>query len=119
MLKLCPGHLVLMLTGLLGQSASSQAASVAASKGFYPVAIITASPAGGAEPARVMALLLGVWQAGRWQTPAAAAPLLRGSQTWRMQALGTTAQTAGHCPEQAARFCPETRPARKPSFWTS
>ena len=91
MLKLCPGHLVLMLTGLLVQSASSQAASVAASKGFYPVAIIIARLASGTEPARVTALLLGVWQAGRWQPPAAAAPLLRGSQTWRMQALGTTA----------------------------
>ncbi|MGY2894541.1 FG-GAP repeat domain-containing protein [Deinococcus sp. UYEF24] len=93
MLKLRPVHLVLVLTGLLVQGAPVLAASVAPSKGFYPVAIITASPAGGTEPARVMALLLGAWQSGRWQTPAAAAPLLKTSQSWRMQALGAAGKT--------------------------
>ncbi len=50
-----------------------------------PVALITSGPD---SRGHATALLLGAWQSGGWQTPAAALPLLKGSQPWRMQSLG-------------------------------
>lgn len=57
----------------------------AAPQGPSPVALIMS---GSDSRGRATALLLGAWQAGRWQAPAAALPLLKVSQPWRMQSLG-------------------------------
>ncbi|WP_407568626.1 FG-GAP repeat domain-containing protein [Deinococcus altitudinis] len=109
MLKLRAVRLVLVLTGLLIQGAPA----LAAPEGFYPVAIITSGPAGDGQ-ARATALLLGAWQSGRWQTPASAAPLLKTSRNWRMQALGAAGKAgtvllrSGGVPLPGGDPCPET-----------
>ena len=120
MLTLRPVHLMLVPTALLVQGASILAASAAtASRGFYPVAIITASPPGGTEPARARALLLGAWQSGRWQAPAAAAPLLKTSQNWQMQSLGAAGKTGTVLLRNGGAYsCPAAIPAPKLSAWT-
>ncbi|WP_424951430.1 FG-GAP repeat domain-containing protein [Deinococcus sp.] len=73
----------LMLSGLGLLVAGALAVT---SSGVYPVALLMSGPdAQGHAPA----LLLGAWQAGHWQPPAAALPLLKASRPWRMQSLGT------------------------------
>ena len=57
----------------------------AAPQGPSPAALIMSGPD---SRGHATALLLGAWQAGQWQAPAAALPLLKGSQPWRMQSLG-------------------------------
>ena len=57
----------------------------AAPQGPSPVALIMSGPD---SRGHATGLLLGAWQAGVWKMPAAALPLLKGSQPWRMQSLG-------------------------------
>ena len=67
----------------------------AAPQGPSPVALIMSGPD---SRGHATALLLGAWQAGQWKMPAAALPLLKGSQPWRMQSLGQP-ERAGQPPE--------------------
>ena len=76
-----------------------------------PVALITFGPD---SRGHATALLLGAWQAGLWQPPAAAAPLLKGGQPWRMQSLGRpgragqTLLRTGGAALPTDQPCPET-----------
>ena len=101
-------RLPLMLSGL-GLLLSG--ALAAAPQAPSPVALITFGPD---SRGHATALLLGAWQVGLWQPPAAAAPLLTGGQPWRMQSLGRpgrvgqTLLRTGGAALPTDQPCPET-----------